>query len=101
MNRCPHLTAIFACNDNVAIGVMNALQNMGLSVPNDVSVMGFDDIDLAQEVTPPLTTMHVDKVLMGVMALRHLRDRAEDPDRPTLKTMLSTQLIVRESVRKI
>ena len=60
--------------------------------------MGFDDIDLAQEVTPPLTTIHVDKVLMGAMALRHLLDRAEAPDRPSLKTTISTQLIVRKSV---
>jgi LacI family transcriptional regulator len=101
MNRAPEITAIFACNDNVAIGVMNAVQKMGLSVPEDVSVVGFDDIDLAQEVTPPLTTVHVDKVLLGVMAVRMLKDRTESPERPALTTTLSTQLIVRDSVRKL
>lgn len=99
--RAPEITAIFACNDNVAIGVLNALQDSGLRVPDQVSVIGFDNIDLAQEVKPALTTMHVDKVLMGVMAVRHLMDRALNPSRTTLKTLVSTQLVVRDSVRTI
>lgn len=101
LRRAPEVTAIFACNDNVAIGVMNAVQELGLTIPGDISVIGFDDIDLAQEVTPALTTVHVDKVLLGAMAIRMLRDRAESPERPTLTTTLSTQLIVRESVRPL
>ena len=98
MPRAPDITAIFACNDSVAFGV-SALRDAGYRIPDDVSVVGFDDIHLAQEVLPPLTTVHVDKVLMGAVALRHLRDRAEDPDRPALKTLISTQLIQRGSVR--
>ena len=101
LRRHPEITAIFACNDNCAIGVMNAVREMGLDIPGDVSVAGFDDIDLAQEVTPSLTTIHVDKVLMGALALRHLRDRVEDPDHAALKTLVSTLLIERESVRSI
>lgn len=101
LRRSPEVTAIFACNDNCAIGVMNAVREMGLRVPDDISVVGFDDIDLAQEVMPALTTMHVDKVLMGAMALRHLRDRLEETDRPAIKTLVTTQLIERESVRSI
>jgi LacI family transcriptional regulator len=101
MARAPEITAIFACNDNVAIGVINALQDGGLQVPEDVSVIGFDNIDLAQEVKPALTTMHVDKVLMGVVAVRHLMDRAVNPNRASLKTLVNTQLIERESVRTI
>jgi DNA-binding LacI/PurR family transcriptional regulator len=99
--RAPEITAIFACNDEVAIGVLNALQERGLRVPEDVSLIGFDNIDLVQEVTPALTTMHVDKVLMGVMAVRHLLDRASDPSRTPLKTLVTTQLIERASVRSI
>ena len=99
--RVPEITAIFACNDNVAIGVVNALQDEGLQVPDQVSVIGFDNIDLAQELKPALTTMHVDKVLMGVLAVRHLMDRAVHPNRASLKTLVSTQLIERETVRKI
>jgi LacI family transcriptional regulator len=101
MARAPGTTAIFACNDNVAIGVVNALQDIGLHVPDQVSVIGFDDIDLAKEVKPALTTMHVDKVLMGVLAVRHLMDRAVNPNRAALKTLVSTQVIERETVRAI
>ncbi len=101
LRRAPQITAIFACNDNIAIGVMNAVQKLGLSVPGQVSVVGFDDIDLAQEVSPPLTTVHVDKVLLGVMAVRLSQDRAASPGRPALTTTLSTQLIVRESVQPL
>jgi len=98
LRRAPEVTAIFACNDECAIGVMNAAREMGREIPSDLSIVGFDDIDLAQEVTPALTTVHVDKVLMGVLAVRHLRDRAESLNRPALTTALSTQLIVRDSV---
>ncbi|MEO8606549.1 MAG: LacI family DNA-binding transcriptional regulator [Chloroflexota bacterium] len=99
--RVPQITAILACNDNVAIGVINAVQDEGLQVPNHISVIGFDNIDLARELKPALTTLHVDKVLMGVVAVRHLMDRAIDPNRAALKTLVSTQLIERETVRKI
>jgi LacI family transcriptional regulator len=99
LRRAPQVTAIFACNDNVAVGVMNAAGDLGRRLPEDLSVVGFDDIDLAQEVNPPLTTMHVDKTLMGVLAVQRLRDRAENPDQVALTTTLSTQLIVRGSVQ--
>ena len=63
--------------------------------------VGFDNIDLAKELKPALTTMHVDKVLMGVIAVRHLIDRAANPNRAALKTLVSTQVIERETVRTI
>ena len=101
LRRAPSITAFFACNDEVAIGAMNAAREMGRDIPGDLSLVGFDDIDLAQEISPTLTTVHVDKVLMGVLAVRHLRDRAENPGRPALTTTLGTTLIIRESVRPI
>ncbi len=101
LQRLPRITALFACNDNVAVGALNAAHDSGLDVPGDLSIVGFDDIDLAQEVRPALTTVHVDKVLMGALAVRQLRDRAESLGRPALTTALSTQLIVRESVRPL
>lgn len=101
LTRAPQLTAIFACNDDVAMGVLNAALELGRRVPEDLSIIGFDDIDLAQEANPPLTTMHVDKVLMGVLGVRQLVDRARTPDRPALTTAISPQLIVRDSVRNL
>jgi LacI family transcriptional regulator len=101
LRRSPEITAIFACNDNAAIGALNAINDLGLRVPDDISLVGFDDIDLAQEVSPALTTIHVDKTLMGVLAVRQLLERAENPDRPALTIALSTQLLERESVRSL
>ncbi len=95
LKRTPQVTAIFACNDEVAIGAMRAARDMGLSVPGDLSVIGFDNIDLAKAVTPALSTVHVNKTWMGVMGVRHLLDRAQNPDQPKLTTLVSTQLIVR------
>ncbi|MBI5928810.1 MAG: LacI family DNA-binding transcriptional regulator [Chloroflexi bacterium] len=101
LKNSPQITALFACNDEVAIAAMNAANELGLSIPDDLSIVGFDDIDLAQEITPPLTTVHVDKTLMGVLAVRHLRDRSENPERTSITTVVSTQLIIRESVRSL
>ncbi len=99
LKRCPEVTAIFACNDEVAFGVLRAAHDLGLKIPADLSVVGFDDIDLAQEVHPALTTVHVDKVLMGTLAVRQLCDRAQSLNRPALTMTLSTHLILRETVR--
>ena len=91
----------FACNDDVAVGVMNAATHLGLRVPDDLSVIGFDDIDLSQELNPPLTTVHVDKLLMGALAVRTLQDRAENPQRAAITTSVSTQLVTRGSVKSL
>ena len=94
-------STIFACNDEVAFGVLRAAHDLGINTPADLSVVGFDDIDLAQEVHPALTTVHVDKVLMGALAVRQLCDRAQSLSRPALTTTLSAQLIIRQSVQRL
>jgi LacI family transcriptional regulator len=97
----PQITAIFACNDIVALGALDAAHDLGRDVPGDLSVIGFDDIDLARAIKPALTTVQVDKMLMGAMAVRHLVERASEPNRTTITTTLSTRLIVRDTVRAI
>ncbi len=99
MERASHVTAIFACNDHVAIGVIGAVQEAGLNVPDDISVIGFDDIDLARAFVPALTTMHVDKSYMGQLAMHHLSDRRRDPDHPVIKSLMNTRLIERDTVK--
>lgn len=101
LRRSPEITAIFACNDNVAIGVINAIHQLGLRIPDDISVIGFDDVDLASAVSPALTTIRVDKAFVGALAVRHLRDRAIDPGRAVVKTLVSNTLVERDSVRNI
>ena len=97
----PDITAIFACNDTIASSIVRTLHQMNLRVPDDISVIGFDDIDIAHEMHPPLTTIHVDKPLIGAIALQCLLERVDNPNRPALKTVVSTRLVTRGSVKKL
>jgi LacI family transcriptional regulator, repressor for deo operon, udp, cdd, tsx, nupC, and nupG len=89
-------TALFAANDEMAMGAIVALKALGLSVPGDVSVAGFDDIDFAAAYDPPLTTVRQPRFEMGrvAMSLLDSRLRGEDAVDPVL---LPTALIVRDS----
>lgn len=70
-------TAVLAGTDVVAAGAMQALRAAGLRVPEDVSIVGYDDIPLASQLTPQLTTVHVPYEEMGRVALRAVADRRE------------------------
>ena len=93
----PEITAFFACNDDTAAGAIAAAQEMGLELPKDISVIGFDNIALASELSPPLTTIHVHKNWMGILGVRFLLERAANPEKPKSTTLVSTQLVIRES----
>jgi len=69
LNADPKLTAIVALNDSMAIGALSALRDRGLSVPSDVSVVGFDDMPIARDVTPRLTTVRLPLVEIGARAI--------------------------------
>jgi len=90
-------TAIFAAADTMALGAMGAAAELGLRVPEDVSIVGFDDIQLAPHLNPPLTTLRQDKLGLGAAAGEALIARiAGATDRPPLHT-LPVELIVRGS----
>lgn len=90
-------TALFAQNDRMAIGAMRALRESGRRVPDDVSVIGFDDIPLASYLDPALTTIQQDFAIMGRRAARRLIDTLDrDRDETTLERIPAT-LIVRQS----
>ncbi|WP_428633294.1 LacI family DNA-binding transcriptional regulator [Sedimenticola sp.] len=93
-----NVTAIFCCNDETALGAMSAARELGLEIPRDLSVIGFDNIGLAGETTPALTTVHAHKSWMGTLGVRALIERARNPRQPQLTTMLSTYLVIRETV---
>ena len=101
LRRSPQITALFCCNDITAIAVMQAAQALGRSVPDDLSIIGFDNIDLAQHVSPGLTTMHVDKIAMGRLAVQLLTNRAEFLDSCCVTSMLRPTLVERQSVRSV
>ena len=98
----PYLTALFAVNDNVAIGVIKALKELGLTVPEDVSIVGFDDISIARFVSPSLTTIFQNKKEIGEKGTEMLIDRINDTSTEWgRKILISPKLIVRESVRRM
>jgi len=97
----PGMSAVFACNDWFAIEAIQALQRLGRSVPDHVSVMGFDDIARAGQMTPQLTTMAVDKITMGRLAVLMLNQRLDWPDSSPALTLLRPSLRTRDSVRAI
>jgi LacI family transcriptional regulator len=79
LDRRP-VTAIFCANDVLAIGALETLARRGLAVPGDVSVVGFDDIPMASLSAIDLSTVAVDLDRLGRRAVRHLADRARDPE---------------------
>jgi LacI family transcriptional regulator len=91
----PH--AIFAANDQMAIGAIDAARAAGLRVPEDVAVVGFDDIPVAAYVHPALTTVRRQIYESGVLAVRLLLDRIADPARAPEHVALPTHLVVRRS----
>ncbi len=92
-------TGIFCYNDMTAIGALAALKRKGLRVPEDVSLVGFDDIPFARYVDPPLTTIHQPKEEMGRVAMQMLLDLLHG--KPVANVMVPGQLIVRETTRAI
>ena len=97
----PMPTAFFADNDIIALGAMKAMSEYGIRIPEDVSIVGFDDLTFSSISNPPLTTLRVPKQEMGRMAVRRLRDIIQDNDGVKLKTQVCTQFIERASVKKI
>ncbi|WP_199035650.1 LacI family DNA-binding transcriptional regulator [Glycomyces salinus] len=90
------VTAIFAATDMVAAGVLRALRELGMRVPEDMTVVGFDDIPLASDLTPALTTVHVPHEELGRTAVRMALHRDEDDAAD--RVVLGTHIVVRDSV---
>lgn len=93
--------AIICSNDKMAILLCKALAQCGLSVPEDISIVGFDDIELSNMVEPRITTMRVDKKLMGKRAMEKLLTRMEHPTEKVEKLVLDVQLVERDSVKEL
>ena len=98
LRLAPRPTAVFVGNDKMAVGMMGALSDAGVRVPEDLAVVGFDDIEMAHYLNPPLTTVHVDTYRLGERAVERFlslaRDGAADGPR---HEVLPTTLVVRGS----
>lgn len=96
-----YFTAAFCANDATAIGAMKALKENGYQIPNDISIISIDDIELARYATPMLTTVHVPIDELGRMAAKILVDRIERGHVLPVKTELPFSLCVRDSCCKL
>ena len=94
----PEISAIFGINDEMAIAAMRGVSILGRQIPQEISVIGFDDIPLAEHMLPPLTTMQVDKLGMGQLAMILLSHRIDEPKACNVTAMLRPKLVERESV---
>jgi DNA-binding LacI/PurR family transcriptional regulator len=90
-------TALIVGNDQMALGAMRALQEAGLRVPEDVSVIGFDDVPEAAYFSPPLTTIRQDFERLGEQSIRLMLELIEDPEMSPKHYLLKPELVVRSS----
>jgi LacI family transcriptional regulator len=93
----PRPTAIFALNDLMALGALRAVTEAGYSVPKDIAVVGYDDLEIARFTNPPLTTIAQPKKEIGTQAVNLLVDRMSRKSRPPSRLVLPPELIVRRS----
>ncbi|MFC4536746.1 LacI family DNA-binding transcriptional regulator [Sphaerisporangium dianthi] len=98
--RDPAVTAVFAANDAMAIGLLRALREAGRAVPEDVSVVGFDDIPEAAYIWPPLTTVRQDFGAVGRQAFRLLLHRMGGPN-TGLRRLVEPELVLRDSTAPV
>lgn len=96
-----NITAVFACNDAMAIGVMYYLKDNGYQIPDDVSVIGFDDVEADLLLDPPLTTIRVPKIDLGTEALRLMDEVLKNKNKNAKKVLVPVELIIRNSTKKI
>jgi LacI family transcriptional regulator len=94
-------TAVFVASDNVAMGVKAALREAGLRVPEDISLMGFDDIPWAQYADPPLTTVHLQAQELARRACLVLMDLLQGQKPEEKQQIIETELVIRKSCRRL
>ena len=94
-------TAIFTCNDLMAYGVMHAAVEKKINCPDDLSIVGFDDIYLSTYINPPLTTIKQPRIEMGDEAVFSLIQRIKNPGRLARNIILEAELVVRSSTKKV
>jgi len=98
--KCPDVTALFAANDALALGAMRAAKECGRSIPEDFSVVGFDDRDIAKHSIPALTTAHIDMGRVAQLAADAVFERFENPGRPGRIQRIDAPLVVRDSTTR-
>ncbi|KST94070.1 LacI family DNA-binding transcriptional regulator [Lactococcus lactis] len=93
-------TAIISASDPMSIGIYRALQLKNITIPEAISVFSFDDIEMVGYLSPPLSTVHIDSLEIGRVAVRLAKERISDGRKTALRVEVASEIIVRESVRK-
>jgi DNA-binding LacI/PurR family transcriptional regulator len=91
------VTEIFAANDQMSLGVLRALHELGRDIPGDVSIVGFDDMDEASSFWPPLTTVRQDFAAVGRLSIQKLLSQVSGTSAEPGKTIVPTELVIRSS----
>lgn len=91
-------TAVFCCSDTIAVGAYQAIQQQGLRIPQDLSIMGYDDIELARYLSPPLSTICQPKAELGKLAVEALLQRIKNPNENYRTLVLEPTCILRGSI---
>ena len=91
-------TAVFCCSDTIAVGAYQAIQQQGLRIPQDLSIMGYDDIELARYLSPPLSTICQPKAELGKLAVEALLQRIKNPNENYRTLVLEPTCVLRESI---
>ncbi len=94
-------TAVFCFNDTMAFGLMSRLQQLGVRVPEDISVIGYDNIELAEYFSPPLTTVHQPKRRVGKNAFEILLERIKDKGHEKRIFEMHPEIVERDSVKAL
>ena len=95
--REPHIDAVFALNDVMALGAIRVLLESGRSVPDDVAVIGFDDIAICATVKPALSTVSIDREMVTNEAMEMLRRMTDKPYESLEPVMVPVHLVLRET----
>jgi LacI family transcriptional regulator len=101
LQKHPQITALFCINDDVGSAAVKAVKDMGKQVPEEISIIGYDDTYIAANTHPSLTTMHVDTVAMGRAAMQLLALRMDQPDSARMTLIIHPWLVERESTGEI
>jgi DNA-binding LacI/PurR family transcriptional regulator len=94
-------TAVFAFNDMMAFGVQRAAVESGLHIPDDISMIGFDNIELGIYFCPAITTVAQSKTDIGQKTIQHLIERMSNVTLPVVRELVPTYLVIRESTKSI
>jgi LacI family transcriptional regulator len=101
LERDLNITAVFASNDAMALGAMQYFKQTGIRIPNDISIVGFDDVGVVASLDPPLTTISVPIIDLGVKAMQLMSTILKGEHKTELHHIVDVNLVIRESVKKL